>query len=266
MLLPTMNEKEIRREIFADHEVVQRKMDHDARRQWRVVLKSRTKDNPPVMYDYRSPQKNTWLYIIKTYKKRNVFYPIIYYYNKRGLTAYQLTEKDGLLIYTSHFFTRFRERMSLDIADPLELLKRFFWVNHEINYEDVNYRDGQVDGVMGVCVDGITLGKRDNIANSTLNRTFLSKKMMFAHQQMTHRYMKHDLDRKVKGEKGPDTNKLEAAALMYVGMENLLKLNAYKLDEEHLVNLRKQLEETKGIIPEGMIDEMKRQAFGKGED
>ena len=78
--------------------------------------------------------------------------------------------------------------------------------------------------------------------------------------------MKHDLDRKVKGEKGPDPNKLEAAALMYVGMENLLKLNAYKLDEEHLVNLRKQLEETKGIIPEGMIDEMKRQAFGKGED
>ena len=128
MLLSNMTEREVKDEILSDLEVLKRKMDHDAHKQWRCVLKRRSRENPPVMYEYVSPQKNKWIYIIKTSKKGSFYFPVAYHYSKRGLTAYQLTPDQGILIFTGHFFTRFRERMPLDIVDPLDLLKRFFWV------------------------------------------------------------------------------------------------------------------------------------------
>ncbi len=118
--------------------------------------------------DFRS---NGFTYTIYAYQlKKDGFYAFFY-------VSDHDTSKDCWMVYTPHFFNRYRERFLKDMSmEKSEVMNQFFLRN----YRTMNYDQDNPDypnGTMSLSQDGIGLGVRNEDTYAEI-KTFISLEML----------------------------------------------------------------------------------------
>lgn len=181
MLVTTMNEVEAIKEISEDLPSLMRYIDHQEKDFRRMVIKA-TKFPVYQTIEYVSPRKNRWIAIHEARNKSMYFDRCIVtffvtYNAPGGLYAILVTLYNGAakyVFYCPHFFSRYAERMDLNLTG-IDLLKCYFKRN--ANYVFTRKHPD----VVGTAQDGIALGFETEYGNFMF-KTFVSNEMLKGEQ------------------------------------------------------------------------------------
>ena len=187
MLVQSMNTTEITTEVRRDYEIIQNTsivrlaQEYDRERKKLKIDKTRifTKE-----YCIRTAAKNNWLLFLRKRPSEEKYKglpsiaicAVTYYYNETGLRVFNSSHPELLSVYNGHFFSRYNERMKLNLNQPVEAIKHFFKYNGDISYTLTDKQDG--DFVVGFCPGGFTLAEFQNDRTWLVNKTFVSKDMI----------------------------------------------------------------------------------------
>lgn len=186
-----MNRKEVTAEFMRDYQkiesttLVRLQSEYDRERRKRKINPS---SDYVKVYTIKTKAKNNWIiilrkpYSISKYKNTgNICYCCVtYYYDKDGLLALRHREgENGIDAYWGHFFTRYNQRMHLNLGSIVEIIKTFFVNSGSIAYHihpNKNFRSA------GICREGFVFGRMDKENNWIINKTFVSKANAFDSQ------------------------------------------------------------------------------------
>lgn len=130
-----------------------------------------------------SSRKNKWIILWEARSKKNVgddslISFVCYQETDYGRYAYMPTWADKkliLIIYPPHFFSRFAERMNLNLSG-VELIKKYFERNNSYAYEFGNADDCE-QHIYGSSLEGIALGLKSVKHEIILFKTFITYEM-----------------------------------------------------------------------------------------
>lgn len=186
-----MNRKEVTAEFMRDHEkitnttLVRLQGEYDRERRKRKINPS---SDYVKVYTIKTKAKNNWIIIIRKpysfskYKSigDTCYCLITYYHDEKGLVVLRhRDEENGIEAYWGHFFTRYNQRMHLNLDSTTEIITTFFINSGSIAYHihpEENFRTA------GICRDGFVFGSKDNENNWIINKTFISKAIAFDDQ------------------------------------------------------------------------------------
>lgn len=185
MLLNTMSPDEIIKEIFSDYELV-----YETAKKYVVLYdkerkkaKTEKSSNYCRAYEIKSKKKNNWILLIskdpnyENYKglKSIGVCAIVYYYTSVGLRVFKIIPSGGLAVFNAHLFSRYRERMNLNMPLPLDVVKKFFSRNSIVTGQF--YEKDQREYCIALCTDGLLLGEFQLEHKWAVYKTFISKNM-----------------------------------------------------------------------------------------
>ena len=77
------------------------------------------------------------------------------------------------LVYNGHLFTRYRERMNLEISDTMDVVKHFFTCNRDMSHKIMPKENDRMK-IIGIVKQGFLLGEviLDNVM--MIHKTFIS--------------------------------------------------------------------------------------------
>jgi hypothetical protein len=138
------------------------------------------------VYEIKSAAKNKWICffskspIVSKYQSfKNITYTCItYYYTSKGLRVIRLIDygtNEILNVYNGHFFTRYNERMKLNLKQPLDIVKHFF-IHNCYGMGRVIENEGR-EYTLSKCTDGFMLGELQNNRQWWVEKTFISNDM-----------------------------------------------------------------------------------------
>lgn len=180
-----MNEKELMSNLNDDYRLIQSRYTHRLNKQYdKIRRKNRIpKDSDfPYCFEFRTPSKNNCIYLVNKATSDKKFKGIescastvvFYYYDKVGIRVFTLTPF-GAVVFNTHFFKRYNERMHLNLDLPLDKVKHYFIHNSGVIE---NIRDGLVcKDVVGKVKDGFILGNIREGSLLTVYNTFISNDM-----------------------------------------------------------------------------------------
>lgn len=186
MLVPNMTEEEILREIKADLPNVLHISDTKDSKVRRIIQKS-------VLFPVRvhsfvtTARENKWIILWEARTKKSIgdkslITFICYQETPRGRYAFMTTYVNDdllLIVYPPHFFSRFAERMNLNLTG-LDLMRRFFEYNSsyvfQIKPEKLDERK-YILNVYGSCSEGVAMGVRAVNPGIYLFKTFITYEM-----------------------------------------------------------------------------------------
>lgn len=186
MLVPRMSEEEILCEIKADLPNVLILSDSKDPKVRRIIQKSVL--FPVHVHSFvTTKRKNKWILLWEAKSKKNVgdkslMTLICYQETPRGRYAFMPTWIEGnilLMVYPPHFFSRFAERMNLNLTG-LDLMRRFFEYNASYAYQIKNEKldNGMyILNVYGSCKEGVAMGVKAANQNIYLFKTFITYDM-----------------------------------------------------------------------------------------
>lgn len=179
-----MDHIEITNELKKDYDHIMRTTvirlcgEYDRERKKLKIDKRRTYTK---IYCIKTARKNNWILFIRKAPSEEIYKPgdnvlistIAYYYNKTGLRVFDCRPAKTIGVYNGHFFTRYNERMKLDLSSPLDIVKHYFKYNGYQSYKVVQ-KDNR-NYMIGVSKDGLTLGEMQHGIMWIVNKTFISK-------------------------------------------------------------------------------------------
>ncbi len=185
-----MNEAEMKKEVMTDMVNTFSFSDRMDKKFRRLVIKS---SRFPVysVFEYRSPKKNRWIVFFEARSKKEfgdnsrVTF-VCTYESKNGLHAIMFTNtnnKAHLIVYPPHFFSRYANRMNIELTG-IELIKQFFKYNNSYVYDIVRKKldeNTYMDECRGSGLDGISLGFLTTEGN-VLFKTFITYDMLKGEQ------------------------------------------------------------------------------------
>lgn len=189
MLVPSMTNEEIIREIELDYDVVKRKCDYLGNRLRKISIKSRKTIIKSIKYT--SPRKNNWLLVFEVNKK--VTYSSRYVYTKHdGFSAYGCLDeiKDGIVLITKHFLDRYNERfLKRPNISIIDILSTFLERNTDM---DIIMQMGDEYRIFSTIVDGVALGNGYICKgyNIRIIKTFITNNMLFDSQESKYNNIK----------------------------------------------------------------------------
>lgn len=150
------------------------------------------------VFDYTSPNKNTWFYSVRFTSKKNIkkgkcFISVAcWYVSNMGFRVCvpSLNGRTPFMILSGHLFDRYKERTGCEIENRLDLIKHYFEYNNAANFRmvDESLKLNDVDTEKGKCdmyrnnEKGIELGYIDHEFNAIIMNTFVSNNML-GHKQ-----------------------------------------------------------------------------------
>lgn len=186
-----MNRKEVSAEFMRDLEKIKSTtlerllLEYDReRRKWKI---NPARDYSKV-YTIKTKAKNNWIiilrkpYSISKYKGTgDVSYCCItYYHSKEGLIVLRRCDDEKCLeAFWGHFFTRYNQRMHLNLSTTVDIIKTFFSTSGSIAYHIYPKKNFST---AGICSEGFLFGRLDQENNWILNKTFVSKAIAFDNQ------------------------------------------------------------------------------------
>lgn len=182
MIIPQMSETELLDEIKKDLPNVVNISNNKDGKVRRIIQKSVL--FPVYLHSYiTSPRKNKWIILWEARNRKNVgddslISFVCYQETPHGRYAYMPTwanKKLILIIYPPHFFSRFAERMNMDLSG-VELIKRYFEKNNSYAYE-FGTADDSRQQIYGSSLEGIALGLRNTEHDIILFKTFITYDM-----------------------------------------------------------------------------------------
>ena len=189
MLLNTMNHKEISREVIQDNTIIT-----NSSTMYRLVgeyynerqkAKVKSDDVYPKYYPIKTHAKNNWHILIeKDILKEKYIKPgdidiiaFTYYYSNKAIRVFQPFENGSINVFNGHLFSRYRERMELDIPNTMDVIKLFNKQNITIDYRTIPVEEGKINTV-GIVNDGFLLGEYIEEDKWYLNKTFIAKSIL----------------------------------------------------------------------------------------
>lgn len=187
MLVDTMNYIEITNEIKKDYEkiyattLIRLGEEYERERKKLKIDKTRTYTRE---YCIKTAKKNNWIIFLRKAPSKEKFNSkydsqvtaIAYYYNKTGLRVFNRTDIGVVAVYNGHFFTRYNERLKLNLTKLLDIVKHFFKYNAYMARDLVKKNDRYY--VISFCRDGLALGELQYGFLWMVNKTFVSKDLL----------------------------------------------------------------------------------------
>lgn len=180
MIVTSMKESEVIKEIASDFQNVFRYSDFKDKKFRRLVIKSATF---PVYAsaEYISPNKNRWIILFEARNKsmtgdRSLVTYVVTFNTKHGTYAVLISfiEQTPIFVFFApHFFSRYAQRMHIS-KTSIELIKHFFTLN-------ANFIFDKEHGVKGSTAEGISLGFVTENKN-ILFKTFVSFELLKGEQ------------------------------------------------------------------------------------
>jgi hypothetical protein len=96
-----------------------------------------------------------------------------YYYSEKGIRVFESLPEE-IIVHNQHFFTRYRERMNLNILNIMDVVKLFHQKNPDPRYNIMAEQDGRSKFV-AVLTDGFAMGEYIVEDNWFINKTFLPR-------------------------------------------------------------------------------------------
>ena len=185
MLLPTMTNQEISKEIIKDYNAIwcsstiDRLLNEHKRERKRLKIGNDAEYT--TVYEIKTNSKNKWIIIItkltlyKTAGYENfTIFSFTYFYSDLGIRVFSCNDKYEIRVFNKHLFARYRERMKLDIPDLKDIIKTFFI--HNLSLKD-NFLP-EVDDkkpLQALIKEGFLLGEFITEDRWFLYKTFISK-------------------------------------------------------------------------------------------
>jgi hypothetical protein len=180
-----MNHQEIAKEILKEQEIFNYSTTilrltsqyYDERKKKKIKKDAEY----PRYYDIKTKAKNKWSILFS--KDRSVNYynsPLdfdirffTYYYSEKGIRVFESLPEE-IIVHNQHFFTRYRERMNLNILNIMDVVKLYHQKNPDPRYNIMEEQDGRSKFV-AVLTDGFAMGEYIVEDNWFINKTFLPK-------------------------------------------------------------------------------------------
>lgn len=207
MLVPAMNEKEINVEVIKDFLKIFKSTlprlsdEYHKERKKLEIDKERTYQR---CYKIRTASKNNWLLFIeksptKTKYKNvddTVYCAITYYHTAKGMRVFKpLIKQEIMIVYNGHVFSRYNERLGLNLDKPMDILQHFFahcgYSDHKIVEKKNRFFS------FGVCKDGILLGDYLPEQGWLINKTFVSRNIYHSHQDETEKELIEEMQKEL---------------------------------------------------------------------
>lgn len=140
-------------------------------------------------YTIKTKAKNNWLIFVRkspsAAKCKNTddlaYCCATYYYDKQGLCVLRhFEETDMIEVFWGHFFTRYKERMHLNLPSTTQVIEWFFNQSGYIHY--LIYPTALGKRNIGICKEGFLFGEIQNEETWLVNKTFVSKDLAFDSQ------------------------------------------------------------------------------------
>lgn len=213
-----MNDTELTLEVRRDYEKLLNSSfarlfrEYDRERKKLKIDKTRvyTKE-----YSIKTASKNNWLIFLRKKPSEKNYNGIksitgaamVYYRNALGLRVFNPVHEKIMVVYNGHFFNRYNERLNLNLADSIDIVKHYCKHNADVTLTLTEQKGG--DFVMGFCRDGIELGEYQHDAAWLVMKTFVSNDMMRPDQDEVAKnlFFKQELSLALNA-KNPFTNKL----------------------------------------------------------
>lgn len=185
MIVKTMNQVEIAREILADFSSVQKKVMTLKKPMRRSLIKSRKKYAFKII-EYESQRKNNWVIFIDCFKKETLTKYIVSYLDKNGFNAVMVLDNRNLMHISSHFIQRYNERYLQQLGlSKIEVLKQFIKRNPVGFLQKLPDDENHKNKFFGRLADGITLGYHESLPFTQISyhKTFINTKMVMEFQK-----------------------------------------------------------------------------------
>ncbi len=144
------------------------------------------------LFDWKSPNKNNWLVLIRHSKKRTMILSLAWFPDKEGKLAALWATGAGMAFYIDpHVFERFDERFVPDEI-PIERLQSFFLENHLFSFEPTGQKSEQLYEVSIGANQGLGLGVWDRSTDIVHWRTFVHHGQRFENQEIAMERMDQD--------------------------------------------------------------------------
>jgi hypothetical protein len=198
MIVSSMTYDEIRKEIQNDVELVYKKSTHVITELERKMRREKLKKHLHV-YEYNSKNKNKWIVKIDIGPKDVGRTFMTHFYVDNKIVAVQVIDSPFLLYYTAHFFKRYRERLTLEIAKPEELIRHYLTGSSHFVPKILEKVDNNLLKMYIVGKQGTILGTLHVNTGICKMNTFLSPSMLKSDQvemekEMKERLNKYNLD------------------------------------------------------------------------
>lgn len=194
MLVATMTIAEVNAAVLKDYEKLSatsfmRLLDEYNRE--RKKLKIAKEAIYPRMYRIKSGAKNVWHFFVrKSPVKANyhegdaVSCGVTSYFSPLGLQFFRPQAHNQFMeVFYGHFFTRYNERMNLNLANHTDIVFRFM---SNCGYlQPAKWTENGKVMTSAICNDGIALGNYYDDVDWLVHKTFISHDMKNGKQQVT---------------------------------------------------------------------------------
>lgn len=218
MLVPTMNRHEVTAEVHRDNKKIkditlQRLMNEYDRE--RKKLKIRKTDVYHKAYPIKTGAKNNWIIFIEKSPGADCYSSVadvgyccvVYYYSKDGLLVLRpQRDREDIEVFFGHVFTRYNQRLRLNINSKVEIIKSYFKVNGYSNGE-YTIKDGK-KYLVSICKEGMMLGTYYTDPEWLVHKTFISNDLKRPDQDKREKQMMLDLQMELCCGKIPYRNHL----------------------------------------------------------
>jgi len=225
MITQTMTPLEIVNEVHADFKNIEDKsMSRLVKIYNRERIIRKVPKNSRYVKDYqlKTAKKNPWIIFIskphklKKYKGAPQYFGITYHYGKQGIRVFEVNY-DGVNVYNGHLFSRYNQRLGLNIALPVERIKRFFLNRgYCVAFKQNADQHGRVYYFLPVS-EGVLLGEEQENGLWVVYKTFLSNDLL-RHSQ---RNLIHEIEDFVKNEAKFEQEDPNASREEYEWMSNV---------------------------------------------
>jgi hypothetical protein len=184
MLVNTMTNAEVDAEVRRDYDrLLSTSYDRvlDGYNRERKKLKIAKEKSFARAYPIKTSAKNLWMIMlqkspsINRYRNESdaVGCGVVYYFSKAGLKMFRPQVKNQFMeVFYGHFFTRYNERMRLNLDSHIEIMKTFFSNCGYLKAETRTEKGKKLTSA--ICRDGLALGEYYTEEKWLVHKTFIS--------------------------------------------------------------------------------------------
>lgn len=205
MIVETMSDLEVNKEILHDYKIIGTSSTisrfFDEYISYRIKNKIKPNEEGLIIRNFKTKNKNNWTILLKKkdfrfFSNQNediAAYLYVQFNTTKGFRLAHATPSNLVIMNNGHLFTRYRERMDLNVLNTKSIIEKFLTVNHE-GYQLIFPKDENDNfNIITFSMDGYLLGNIKMLSEGNVwfvHKTFIpyqlgSKKHSIGYQKLS---------------------------------------------------------------------------------